>query len=195
MLEFEKKILLTKEEYLFLSEYRYAGGKISSQINRYYDSEDFELNKKGITCRIREKGGSFTATVKKHSANHSDCSVEVSYSVSGAGDDFLFTDKGLKYQGSLTTLRKTLIPSSNIRVMLDKNQYLDTEDYELEVEYERGHESAALRELTDAAYDLFFNVVISNVKSFTHRIGQRESKSERFFKRKAELITSGTDRD
>lgn len=64
-LEYEKKMLLTKAEYAALAE-RYRGMPTESQTNRYFDTEDFDMNRRGITCRIRAKNGAYRTTVKNH---------------------------------------------------------------------------------------------------------------------------------
>ena len=62
MMEFEKKILLTEEEYQAVLKQRSREGRRHRrehyvQKNHYYDTEDLSMNRQGITCRIREKGG------------------------------------------------------------------------------------------------------------------------------------------
>lgn len=188
MLEFEKKIILTEPEYRFLADNRYSAGKTSVHINYYYDSEDLKLNKENITYRIRQENNIFTATIKEHGATVRDCSKESSYRLRNRWDDAIFTDKGVKYQGSMKTIRTTYVLSPKVKIVLDSNCYLDNTDYELEIEYEKEAEPLAIQELNKIAYDLFYNVVISNTNSFIARVGQQENKSKRFFKRKTDLI-------
>ncbi len=187
MLEFEKKIILTEPEYRFLAENRYAGGETSVHINHYYDTEDFKLNGKGITCRIREKKGIFTATIKEHNNNRQDCSIESSCRVRNEYDDILFKDMGIGYQGSLETIRTSVAVGCGVKVMLDHNNYLDREDYELEIEYESETEPLAMQEIHMIANGLFLHKIVRNINAFTSRIGRGKNKSERFFGRKAGL--------
>lgn len=75
-MEFEKKILLTEEEYQAVLKQRSREGRRHRrehyvQKNHYYDTEDLSMNRQGITCRIREKKGRFTATHKTHTSGHS----------------------------------------------------------------------------------------------------------------------------
>lgn len=186
MLEFEKKVLLSEPEYRFLKENRYRAGKTAVQVNHYYDTDDFALSRQGITCRIREKNGVCTATVKEHQQTWADCSVENSRSVKDRYDDLLFRNMKLRYQGSLETVRTIYFLHKGISVMLDKNSYLGTTDYELEIEYVRDAEVLARKELDGVIADLVRSRIAANEKTLRLRIGQGGNKSARFFRRKAE---------
>lgn len=184
MLEFEKKALLTELEYIFLRDHGHFYGESSVQINHYYDTDDFELSKKGITCRIREKNGKFTATIKEHETEYKNCSVENSRQVGGKWDDSMFRAMGLKYQGSLETNRIICERYPGVKIMLDRNKYLGTEDYELEIEYDPDSEVRADAELRAISKQLFFLGGFLGQRSFDTRIGKAPSKSSRFFQRK-----------
>lgn len=185
MLEFEKKVMLTQKEYEFLKNHRYAASKNTVQVNYYYDTDDFELNRKGITCRIREKNGLCMATIKEHRLNGSDCSVENAQTVNDRYDNSIFINMGLSYQGSLETLRGTHVLSAGVKVMLDRNAYLGAVDYELEIEYDRESEKLAKEELDWIASELVQSGMLSSLEGFSTRIGHGKNKSERFFRRKA----------
>lgn len=186
MLEFEKKVMLTKAEYDFLKEHWQALAPTAVQINHYYDTDDFELSRRGITCRIREKDGVCTATVKEHRIKGSDCSVEKSRSVTNRYDDSLFKGMGLRYQGSLETLRTIYESQPGIRIMLDRNSYLGTVDYELEIEYDKEFEYLADAELEQIISEMINGEILNSPKAFRNRVNQGKSKSGRFFERKTE---------
>ncbi len=188
MLEFEKKVMLTQREYEFLKEHRYAAAKTVVQINHYYDTDDFELSEKGITCRIREKDGSCTATVKEHFTKETDCSVENSRAVKDRYDDGIFRELQLSCQGSMETLRSTYALSSGVKIMLDRNAYLGTVDYELELEYDEDCEDVALEELEHIISEMLEKKNLINSAAFRNRIGHSRSKSARFFSRKEEIM-------
>ena len=134
MMEYEKKLLLTEEEYVTLMKY-FQNGSSTKQINYYFDTDDLSMNKQGITCRIRYKNGTYKATVKKHKTDIQDCSEEtVICSASELVED-VFTSMGLKLQGNLVTNRTVILKQNAYMVMLDKNDYLEHTDYELEIEY------------------------------------------------------------
>ena len=188
MLEFEKKVMLTEREYCFLRDNRYQSGTDTLQVNHYYDTDDFELSKKGITCRIREKDGIYTATVKAHQYKGADCSVENSRHVVDQYDDFLFKGMNAAYQGCLETVRCTFVTENGISVMLDENHYLGIVDYELEIEYKADAEDSALNELDAIESDLVHSGLLTDVNVFRLRIGQGKNKSARFFNRKVEIM-------
>ncbi len=181
MLEFEKKVMLTRQEYDCLRSV--MGNKKSVlQTNYYFDTEDFAMNKKGITCRIRYKNGMYQTTIKNHNAQKLHCSEE--YDVFG-GEQFdprLFLALGMPRQGELATERVILFQDELCEMVLDRNTYLDITDYELEMEYSEGYESKADRLLQEV-----LEILISyQVRPRGEKpIGSKEkSKSERFFDRK-----------
>lgn len=181
MLEYEKKILLTAKEYSLLIESFYEGAIHKIQTNYYYDTDDFEINKLGITCRVRMKNGVFETTIKKHNKNDINCSCEDTRIVSNEFDDSFFKKEGLKLKGSLVTERTMIFSDSIVEVVLDKNTYLGTTDYELEIEYQPNFEKEADVELRKIAEKLYNSV--SDINTFCDRTKFCKSKSERFFKR------------
>lgn len=185
MLEFEKKILLSRKEYTALL---WTMGKDVApkiQTNYYFDTDDYAMNQKGITCRVRSKNGMYQAVVKSHVRDISDCSVESTSEVQDEFDINVFREMGLHIQGSLVTERTIIYEDTFCKAVLDRNLYLGCIDYELEIEYSEGYESHALHVLHQAAEILLLNRCISGVEEFHCRVGASQSKSERFFERKA----------
>lgn len=134
MTELEKKLLLSAEEYQYLFD-RFCKEKTpTKQVNYYFDTEDFEMNHKNITCRIRFKDGCYKGTVKQHKSD-SDRSLETEIQVRDGIYDNAFIDMGLKFKGQLVTERVIIFKDLFCEVVLDKNDYLGCTDYELEVEY------------------------------------------------------------
>ena len=146
MLEFEKKILITRHEYERLTQCRYTDGTAYVQTNYYYDTDDCRLNQSGITCRVRERDGAYKATVKDHQQKWNECSVENLIACNGRPDRF-FSSIGLECQGSLKTERSVYTVCPGVDVIIDKNTYLDFVDYELEIEYDLRFEADAYREI------------------------------------------------
>ena len=180
MLEYEKKILLTRDEYATLAE-RFGCILVESQINQYYDTEGFYMNSRGITCRIRDKNGKYKVTIKNHVAAHLNCSMEVNLY---EGIDFnseAFEALGLHLQGELITTRIIIHKDKFCEVVLDRNKYLGRTDYELEVEYAEMCEEKALKYIEEVAKYLLEGNLIDSAESFMQRIGKGKSKSERFF--------------
>ena len=178
MIECEKKMLISKEDYECLME-RYGLDNDSNlkalvkQVNYYFDTDDLLMNSKNTTCRIRLEDGKYQATLKQHSKS-SDFSTETDMEIFDGLIDNAFTAMGLKLQGELTTYRCIIFRDAHCEVVLDKNEYLNCEDYELEVEYEDMFAQDAYRiikEITD----------LLNIET-PHNIPS--SKSMRFFERK-----------
>ena len=147
MTELEKKILLTEDEYDYLMEhFGYENPliqkPITTQINYYFDTDDFSMNRNNTTCRIRWKDGNYKATMKKHSSD-TDQSTETEMKIYDGLESNAFIDMGLKLQGELITKRCVIMKDVNCEIVLDKNEYLGYTDYELEIEYAPGHEKDA----------------------------------------------------
>lgn len=176
MLELEKKLLLTQEEYAYLlSEAKNASTAI--QTNYYFDTDDHLMDQRGITCRIREKEGKYIATIKEHQENG--ISVERSEQAFGEWDTHFFDGLGVSLIGMLTTWRTTLFKDARCEIVLDKNDYLGVEDYELEAEYAPGEEACADALLSTISERL--STVFSPLIPLPARCGEGESKSRRFF--------------
>lgn len=179
LIEYEKKFLLTREEYLKLISSLCGNTTPVIQINHYYDTDNFELNDKGITCRIREKNNKFTATVKTHLP---DKSLEQSKIVTDENDTSLFTEYNVEYQGKLITHRTKLFCGNGYEIVIDRNEYLLTEDYELEAEYFNGNE-----DILTPPLKLIANTLNIDLNDFYARSTKSKNKSQRFFDRKKEL--------
>ena len=182
MIECELKYMLTWQEYArLISDFsKYTHQDI--QVNYYYDTEDFKMNKQGITCRIREKHGKFTATIKKHGVAEN-TSLEKSKQVLNEKDIRFFNVPDLKYQGKLETERTYFYATDECVITVDKNTYLNTVDYELEVEYKKGCEKSAQK-------NLFFFLKVAcktndenQLNDFCEKRKHAESKSSRFIKK------------
>lgn len=179
LIEYEKKFLITKEEYSKLISSLCGNTTPSIQINHYYDTNNFELNDRGITCRIREKNNKFTATIKTHLH---DKNLEQSKTVANEKDVSLFSDYNVKYQGKLTTHRIKLFCGNKYEIVIDHNEYLSIEDYELEAEYTNGNEDVLTSPLK-----LISNILNIDINDFYARSTKSKNKSQRFFERKKEL--------
>lgn len=187
MLEYEKKIILTCEEYAVILEL-FKNASFKTQINYYFDTEDMLMNKKGITCRIRAKNGTYKATVKNHFAKDKNCSCEVTVSETRNVCTDVFDALGLFFQGELVTSRTILFKNEFCEAVLDANTYLGLTDYEIEVEYLKGHEKTAIEFLKRIAGCLLKANLIDSAENFLMRDGKSKSKSERFFEKKKLII-------
>ena len=181
MFEFEKKLILNKTEYdSVLTLYNFNDPII--QTNYYYDTPDGEFTRDGITCRIREINGEYIATLKNHNLQWTNCSVEYSTKVENEKDSHVFNGMNVSLQGSLKTTRHIWQFCSGVTITLDKNEYLNTVDYELEIEYELYYEEIAFREYHRVIDYLICTSVGRNKSDYKNRVSL--SKSKRFFEQK-----------
>ncbi len=182
MFEYEKKVMLTQDEYSYILT-MYKSAPRQTQTNYYFDTADLAMNDRRITCRIRAKNGKYKATVKNHNIEHPDCSMEAVLVEKTEFDPQIFNALGLHYQGELVTERIVMHKDSTCETVLDKNVYLGHTDFELEVEYCRKSEPKAKRFIEKIAERLAANKQLTSISEFTARIDRGKSKSERFFER------------
>lgn len=179
MLEFEKKLLLTEEEYLCLK--ATAKEQHVLQINHYFDTPDLAMHLHNVTYRIREKDGRFIATIKEH--RKGGYSVESSSEVKNQWDTSYFSCRFLTYVGTLTTERTVLFKDENCEIVLDKNRYLGATDYELEIEYFSNKEDRVNDILKNIIHHICKHLPESTPASILNRCDKGRSKSHRFFER------------
>lgn len=184
MLEYEKKIILTADEYNTIVTMMCKDILSEIQINYYFDTDDLSMNQKGITYRIRLKNGVYTTVVKNHNTKPQDCSFEDKISVKTEFDTKYFEKLNLKLQGELITERTVLYKDSFCEMVIDRNIYLGYTDFELEIEYTKGFEQKARAFLSDIARALVAAKLLFNPAEFLNRDGQGKSKSQRFFERR-----------
>ena len=183
MKEYEKKILLTSQEFEELV--MPLCGRLRSAVhtNYYFDTDDFSMNSKGLTFRIRAKNGRFKATIKNRNTHTDDCSIEEDLVEKANFDPNIFNDLGLRYQGQMITDRIVIHKDLYCKAVVDRNTYLGHTDFELEVEYAKGCENIALGLIQNIAEDLFSSYTIADKNEFLDRAKQSKSKSQRFFER------------
>ena len=185
MTEREKKRLLSREEYEYLLETFRESIRTTRQVNYYFDTVDLAMHRQHITCRLRLCDGRFRGTMKRHIAG-TDQSTETAMEVYDGTRDNAFTRMGLRLMGELVTERSMIWEAMTCRAMLDKNQYLDMTDYELEIEYDEG-EDAAAQSMLHTILDLLmrYRCLLAH-RDIYEREQTTPSKSERFFGRRAE---------
>lgn len=184
MLEYEKKIVLTIDEYNAIIRLVGKNAPAKTQTNYYFDTDDLAMNKKGITCRIREKDGKYKATIKYHDTEHPDCSAEEDLFEKAELDSQIFNAIGLRYQGVLVTERIVIYKDAFCEMVIDRNVYLRHKDFELEVEYTKESEHRAEGLLESIGETLVEEELLADLNEFMKRVGQAQSKSQRFFERK-----------
>ena len=187
MLEYEKKILLTKEEFEALYNNLCESLRSSLNVNYYFDTKNLNMNKKGITCRVRKKGDKYYTVIKRHSSTNNGCSKEDIIDVQKRFDPEAFKCLGLSFKGCLITERYTVLEDTFCKVVVDRNIYLGKTDFELEVEYFKGCETEAYQIINRIAEKLGSLNKIYSPYELIQREGKSKSKSERFFERYSEV--------
>lgn len=148
-IEIEYNALLTEQQYNRLNDTLPFPNEAITQVNHYFETEDFQLKTKRSAIRIREKANEYILTLKEP---YEDAILETNtilterqfrHWIDGkrtAGANVLKQLKALDvhpealhYYGSLTTERKQFI-QNNITYVLDKSFYNGKVDFELEIE-------------------------------------------------------------
>ena len=158
MLETELKCMLDEETYNRL-EKMFEWDSVFDQTNGYYSDPSGMLKKSGITLRARTIDGKSVIQVKAHKNDDSPLQIseESEYKTDAVPDQFTPDEvkrmTGLEVSaallGSLTTRRHSLMYSDGVEICLDKNDYLDKTDYEIEIEYTKDIPPALLEKLRE----------------------------------------------
>lgn len=144
MIETELKAMLTSKQYdTVLNMFPWDVSK--PQTNHYYTDKKGELKKNGITFRVRTIDDKHIIQVKKHINSNSPLQVceENEFSVTNIPKGFTSSEiekmTGIAAEtshiGDLVTLRKSYMYCDGVEICLDKNDFLDITDYEIEIEY------------------------------------------------------------
>lgn len=145
--EIEFKNLLTKEEFIMLTDFFHIEPKhFQTQTNYYFDTQDqyFKNNHMGFRLRVMKNRNELTlkSPVKKHVMNEQtilvtdeqrDLIINQSVFPSILFIDELIASKSLSCFGSIETNRAQLKLEEGI-LFLDHSSYSHTEDYEVEFE-------------------------------------------------------------
>ncbi|MEI3607847.1 CYTH domain-containing protein [Pseudogracilibacillus sp. SE30717A] len=181
-IEIEYKVLLSKEKYDELESKLPFPNHSITQINYYFETNNFQLKKHKSALRIREKNNKFTLTLKQPHENgiletHDPLSKDefLSWinnkpipkpSIGQQLQKLTINEYDLHYYGSLKTERK-IFEQDDVLYMLDKSFYNGIIDYELEIE-------ANSREV---GYHAFRNLL----EKFNIKVKRPITKIERFF--------------
>ncbi|MGY4689542.1 CYTH domain-containing protein [Salibacterium sp. K-3] len=149
--EIEKKNLLTEREFHQLCEtFHVTNQQFERQANTYFDTPDGGIKKQGGALRVREKNNSMVLTLKQPALEGL---LETNQSLSQEEAESVLTGRGLPEGevkttltgslnidpnhltrlGTLETLRAQLSYKTGI-LFFDHSTYLDTEDFEIEIE-------------------------------------------------------------
>lgn len=135
------------------------------QINYYYDTENFDLYKKNITCRVRQKESNLKLQFKTSIYNEDVLRVknESSFFINELPSSIILDNffsvinfeinSNANMYGQLVTERNTCVISNKLKIDLDKNIYLGVVDYELEIELLDDNKSEASKLLKEIMGD------------------------------------------
>ncbi|SDW65575.1 Uncharacterized protein YjbK [Marinococcus luteus] len=163
--EIEAKNLLTEQEFSSLTaDFAIQESDFSSQKNTYFDTSSFDLRSRKSALRIRERGNSYTLTLKEPAPegltewNQAVTAQEAQEAITAgtlpAGDvsgrlQALIGSIHVENIGTLITYRA----SQSFRegeIFFDRSHYLGVTDYELEIEGPSEKDvSAWMNELAD----------------------------------------------
>lgn len=159
MKEQEFKSLVSEEKYEALKN-EYAWDNEFRQTNHYFFDKNGCILKNEITVRVREKEDSCKLQVKIPESIRSNIHIKNEFSMPLENVPQVIEGKVLKdlcgidvgditRLGELRTERRTKRISESVKLFLDKNDYLNTTDYEVEIEYQNDKSEIAdlVREL------------------------------------------------
>ena len=185
--EYEKKVLLDKKEFDCLLE-TFLVKRQASHTNFYYDTDSFDGNRQGVTCRIRKENGVYTATMKHHGVLSDECSREISMVVNDEWDGRLFEGLQVSLKGSMITERHWIVDEDGLEAVLDRNTYLWYTDYELEIEYVPEKENEATQLFKSIIQVLHPDSSDDTYSDYECRAKLTQNKSQRWVKRALENL-------
>lgn len=178
MLETELKCMLTYEQYNQIR-LMFDWDCVKEQVNHYYSDSQNLLKRNGITLRVRTKDGINKIQVKKHTNTVSSLQVseETEFETGNIPDDFSCDEvekmTGLAVSatllGSLSTLRHSLFYAEGVEICLDKNDYINKTDYEIEIEYTEKIPLELLDKLKECGVE-FTDIAVGKCTRFMKRL-------------------------
>jgi uncharacterized protein YjbK len=185
-IEIEFKNMLTKDEYeRLLKEFNIDKRQIFTQENHYFDSSEFALKSLGSALRIRKKPNGYEMTLKQPAdvglletnqpLSEEEALRAIQFNKLPTGEiqqiieEFGIPFSNLGYFGSMITNRVEVDYNKGLLV-LDHSLYLNTEDYELELE------------VNDEEHGK--NSFLSLLKSFGIPTRKTKNKIRRFYEQK-----------
>lgn len=147
MQENEYKIIINVDKYQSIKDAVEWDFEIQ-QVNHYYDTRNLFLYNHDITFRIRENEGSNILQIKHPNVSNDlyTSRIENEYVINEIPNHFSSSEfkkyigeininETVYLIGKLNTIRLIKQYDTNIQICLDKNSFLGTIDYELEIEF------------------------------------------------------------
>lgn len=181
MLEIELKCMIDEETFERIKDY-YTWDSAQTQENHYYHDTGGALKQTMTTFRIRMKNGIGKVQVKTHKNDNSPLQIceETEFPIEAVPDSISRED-GKKYTGLDTgeliklgfnsTLRHSLMWNADTEICLDKTEYFDITDYEIEVEYTGDLPNKLVDELKSLGVE-FTNAATGKYTRFIRRFNE-----------------------
>lgn len=145
MKEQEFKSLISEEQFEAIKK-AFDWDKEFTQVNHYYFDNNDYIIKNEMTVRVREKTDSCKLQVKIPESIRSNIHIKNEFSMQFDSVPQIIEGKVLnelcgldvgdvKRVGELKTERRTKSITDSVKLFLDKSDYLNTTDYEVEIEY------------------------------------------------------------
>jgi len=162
-IEIEFKTEVTKEKYESLLKLFNLENNIFKQINYYFDTDTYDLNQQKMVLRIRQKGESrYKVTLKSQSEQgafeshvllHTDQALDMIQNGFNTKDFFDELDYFVTYRVNLVNYRVSTPYEGGI-LFLDRCEYCNVTDYEIEYEVSNYHEGEKLFDEFVIKYDI-----------------------------------------
>ncbi|WP_077310184.1 CYTH domain-containing protein [Terribacillus halophilus] len=188
-LEIEFKNLLTEAEFETLYKiFKMENESVIQQVNHYFETKDFQLKQHGAALRIREKNGEYQSTLKQPFEDglletHDSLTAEQAHAwiqgeiklgpeISKQLKELGISTEKLAYGGSLkTTRRETAYHDTT--VVLDRSEYGDTVDFELELEANTFAHGQSVFQTILAEYDITKRETPNKIQRFYDSLENR----------------------
>jgi len=154
-IEIEFKTIVSKEQYETLLKSFRLEDNVFKQVNYYFDTDDYKLNQQQMVLRIRKKSDTYYKVTLKSQSDHgayenhllltksqAEEMIEKGFNSKDYFDDI---DYYVTFKVSLDNYRvKT--PYLDGELFLDRCEYCNTVDYEIEYEVNNYHEGLKIFE-------------------------------------------------
>lgn len=174
-MEFEKKGLISKEEFELLLEKCHVLDSFE-QVNYYFDTDDQYFKNNSTSLRVRFKKDTYELTLK---LNKGIGNVEYNFPITE--EDFLFikekrktpdilreyvADNLILNKLAIITTKRHIIPFEKHFIELDLNYFKDITDYEIEVEGQNMQDAECIFLNFTKMMDIHPNVSFPKIKRY-----------------------------
>lgn len=186
---FNMTFLITRQEYNCLMNC-FSSASANSEIEMYYyDTDDLYLHRKNVTCNIRYANDIFYANIKRHGIPCAGIE-EQPLQITHAPEIFPFSDFPISCRGIMRIKQNIHSPDTDVRIILEKNKYLNQTDYDVTIEY-GPKKRPQCKAIVVAIANHLAKQEICTIEDFIKRAEKEDSKPRRFFERYITLFGDG----